>query len=54
MADLKLTMQIRGKHRDPPTGIKGYHAFQQLGALTALAENLGSIPSTHTAMHNHL
>ena len=27
---------------------------QQLGALYALPENLGSIPSTQMAAHNHL
>ena len=27
---------------------------QQLRALAALAEDLGSVPSTHTVVHNHL
>jgi len=27
---------------------------QQLGALAALAEDIGSIPSTHMTTHNHL
>lgn len=29
-------------------------AAQQLSALAALAEDLGTAPSTHVAAHNHL
>ena len=50
----RLEKENKNKGAKQTTHLGAREMAQQLGALAALSEVLGSIPSTHMVAHNHL